>query len=157
DRVLTTSYERDAIRPNVFGKFEDLLKATAEHPAMLFYLDNWMSASPDVKAPNRPDRDDLRRMRREQRFGGFGRGRFGNLGDRGQRPNDRMARDNEQRILNQNGKIAKRARGLNENYAREIMELHTLGVDGGYTQKDVQEVARCFTGWTIRNPRAGGE
>jgi len=124
DRVLTTSYERDAIRPNVFGKFEDMLKATAEHPAMLFYLDNWMSASPDMKMP---DRDDLRQMRRERR------------------------------LLNQNGKVAKRARGLNENYAREIMELHTLGVDGGYTQKDVQEVARCFTGWTIRNPRAGGE
>jgi len=154
DRVLTTSYERDAIRPNVFGKFEDLLKATAEHPAMLFYLDNWMSASPNVMMPNR---DELRRMRREQRFGAFGRGRFGDLGNRGQRPNDRIARDDDQQMLNQNGKVAKRARGLNENYAREIMELHTLGVDGGYTQKDVQEVARCFTGWTIRNPRAGGE
>src|SRR5262245_9632926 len=51
DRILTASYERDAIRPNVFGKFEDLLKATAEHPAMLFYLDNWMSASPNAKMP----------------------------------------------------------------------------------------------------------
>src|SRR5262245_41778574 len=58
DRILTASYERDAIRPNVFGKFEDLLKATAEHPAMLFYLDNWMSASPNAKIP---DRDELRR------------------------------------------------------------------------------------------------
>lgn len=48
-------------------------------------------------------------------------------------------------------------RGLNENYARELMELHTLGVDGGYTQKDVTEVARCFTGWTIRNPQQGGD
>lgn len=159
DRILTTSYERDAIRPNVFGKFEDLLKATAEHPAMLFYLDNWMSASPNVKAPNRPNRDDLRRMRREQRFS-----RLGRLGNPGQMP-----RDNGRRMINQSGQpgqfgqpgqpgqIARRARGLNENYAREIMELHTLGVDGGYTQKDVQEVARCFTGWTIRNPRGGGE
>jgi uncharacterized protein (DUF1800 family) len=121
DRILTSSYERDAIRPNVFGKFEDLLKATAEHPAMLFYLDNWMSASPNAKAP---DRAELRRMRPEMR--------------------------REMRIAN-------RYRGVNENYAREIMELHTLGVDGGYTQKDVQEVARCFTGWTILNPRAGGE
>jgi len=146
DRILTASYERDSIRPNVFGKFEDLLKATAEHPAMLFYLDNWMSASPNAKMP---DRDDLRRMRRERRFGGFG----GGFGNRAQR---RMEID-EMRTLNQNGKIAKRSRGLNENYAREIMELHTLGVDGGYTQKDVQEVARCFTGWTIRNPRAGGD
>ncbi len=148
DRILTTSYERDAIRPNAFGKFEDLLKATAEHPAMLFYLDNWMSASPNAKMPNR---DDLRRMRREQRFG-----RLGRFGVRGQMP-----RDNDQQMVNQPGQqpgqIARRARGLNENYAREIMELHTLGVDGGYTQKDVQEVARCFTGWTIRNPRAGGE
>jgi uncharacterized protein (DUF1800 family) len=142
DRILTASYERDAIRPNVFGKFEDLLKATAEHPAMLFYLDNWMSASPNAKMP---DRDELRRMRRERRFGGFGN-----------RAMRRMEMD-EIRMINQNGKVPKRSRGLNENYAREIMELHTLGVDGGYTQKDVQEVARCFTGWTIRNPRAGGD
>src|SRR5262245_29142826 len=146
DRILTASYERDAIRPNVFGKFEDLLKATAEHPAMLFYLDNWMSASPNAKMP---DRNETRRMRRERRFGGFGGG-FGNRGMR------RMEID-DLRTRNQNGKVAKRSRGLNENYAREIMELHTLGVDGGYTQKDVQEVARCFTGWTIRNPRAGGD
>jgi uncharacterized protein (DUF1800 family) len=146
DRVLTASYERDAIRPNVFGKFEDLLKATAEHPAMLFYLDNWMSASPNAKAQNR---DDLRRMRRERRFGGFG--------NRAGRQNDGIVMDGRPQTPNQQAKPAKRARGLNENYAREIMELHTLGVDGGYTQKDVQEVARCFTGWTIRNPRAGGD
>jgi uncharacterized protein (DUF1800 family) len=142
DRILTASYERDAIRPNVFGKFEDLLKATAEHPAMLFYLDNWMSASPNAKMP---DREELRRMRRERRFGGFGN-----------RAMRRMEMD-EMRRINQNGKVPNRSRGLNENYAREIMELHTLGVDGGYTQKDVQEMARCFTGWTIRNPRAGGD
>jgi uncharacterized protein (DUF1800 family) len=142
DRILTASYERDAIRPNVFGKFEDLIKATAEHPAMLFYLDNWMSASPNAKMP---DREELRRMRRERRFGGFGN-----------RAMRRMEMD-EMRRINQNGKVPNRSRGLNENYAREIMELHTLGVDGGYTQKDVQEVARCFTGWTIRNPRAGGD
>jgi uncharacterized protein (DUF1800 family) len=148
DRILTASYERDAIRPNVFGKFEDLLKATAEHPAMLFYLDNWMSASPNAKAL---DRDDLRRMRRERRFGGFGN-RAGRLG--GMAPD---AIDDQRRTINQNARAANRFRGLNENYAREIMELHTLGVDGGYTQKDVQEVARCFTGWTIRNPRAGGD
>lgn len=137
DRVLTTSYERDVIRPRVFGKFEDLLKATAESPAMLFYLDNWMSASPNIKTLSR---DELRQMRRQR--GGFGR--FG-----GMRPGA---------MPNQNGMIPqRRARGLNENYAREIMELHTLGVDGGYTQKDVQEVARCFTGWTLRQPRNGAE
>src|SRR5262249_24087867 len=161
DRILTASYERDAIRPNVFGKFEDLLKATAEHPAMLFYLDNWMSASPNAKIP---DRDELRRMRRERRFGQFG-GVFGGRAGRparqaAQRGDDRMSPGSgmgDQRTLNRNARGARRARRLNENYAREIMELHTLGVDGGYTQKDVQEVARCFTGWTIRRPRAGGD
>jgi len=84
DRALVASYERDAIRPHVFGNFRQLLGATAKHPAMLFYLDNWVS----------------------------------------------------------------RAGGLNENYARELMELHTLGVDNGYTQKDVTELARMLTGWT---------
>src|SRR5262245_40163163 len=124
DRLLTTSYERDSIRPHVFGKFEDLLIATAESEAMLFYLDNWLSVSPNAQI-------EMNRMRRLRRM---------------------------QSMPNQNGKIPNnRSRGLNENYAREIMELHTLGVDGGYTQKDVQEVARCFTGWTIRGPRAGGD
>ena len=117
DRILTASYERDAIRPHVFGKFRDLLKATAESPAMLFYLDNWQSVSPD-------------------------RAQEGPLGGRFAR---RVA------------KQGKQARGLNENYARELMELHTLGVDGGYTQKDIIEVARCFTGWTISQPNRGGE
>jgi uncharacterized protein (DUF1800 family) len=114
DRILTTSYERDVIRPRVFGKFEDLLRATAESPAMLFYLDNWMSSSPKASGPDFRNFDQVRQPQRTRR-------------------------------------------GLNENYAREIMELHTLGVDGGYTQKDVQEVARCFTGWTLRKPRAGAE
>src|SRR5688572_13692792 len=100
DRVLTGAYERDAIRPHVLGRFRDLLGATAQHPAMLFYLDNWQSVSPDSFLAKRAK--------------------------------------------------GKRTRGLNENYARELLELHTLGVDGGYTQKDVIEVARCFTGWTIR-------
>jgi len=94
-----TEYERDAIRRHAFGKFRDLLGATAQSPAMLFYLDNWQSADPDAQRQNR---------------------------------------------------------GLNENYGRELMELHTLGVDGGYTQKDVVDVARAFTGWTILGPRQGG-
>ena len=93
DRIYVTEYERDVIRPRVLGRFRDLLGAVAESPAMLFYLDNWMSSAP---------------------------------------------------------------KGLNENYARELLELHTLGVDGGYTQKDVVEVARAFTGWTIDRPRTGG-
>src|SRR5947208_2986305 len=91
DRFLLTGYERDVVRPRVWGKFEELLMATAKSPAMLFYLDNARSM---------------------------------------------------------NGK-------LNENYAREIMELHTLGVDGGYTQNDVTELARVFTGWSIERPGEG--
>jgi uncharacterized protein (DUF1800 family) len=107
DRDYVTSYERDVIRPHVLGKFRDLLLATAESPAMLFYLDNWESVGPNSE-------------------------QGANLRGKGQR------------------------RGLNENYGRELMELHTLGVDGGYTQKDVTEVSRCFTGWTIHNPQRGG-
>jgi uncharacterized protein (DUF1800 family) len=122
NRLLITSYERDAIRPHVFGRFEDLLRATAKSPAMLFYLDNWLSASPEVRrAPRR-----ARQMPAE-----------------GVAPASRLPQQ--------------RRRGINENYAREIMELHTLGVDGGYTQQDVTEVARAFTGWTIRDPRRGAE
>jgi uncharacterized protein (DUF1800 family) len=108
DRYLVTSYERDAIRPHVLGKFRDLLEATAKSPAMLFYLDNWQSVGPNAPQPR-----------------------------------------------GQGGK--KQARGLNENYGRELMELHTLGVDNGYTQKDVTEVARCFTGWTINQPQRGAK
>ncbi|MGZ5492796.1 MAG: DUF1800 domain-containing protein [Thermoanaerobaculia bacterium] len=92
DRFLLTSYERDVIRPHIWGNFEDLLMATAKSPAMLFYLDNARS----------------------------------------------------------------RRGAINENYAREIMELHTLGVDGGYTQKDVTELARVLTGWSISRPEQGG-
>ena len=120
DRFLVPAYEREAIRPNALGKFRDLLQATAQHPAMLFYLDNWQSVSADF----------------------------------GKRAERMMARRGR---LNANGKVPRApVRGLNENYARELMELHTLGVDGGYTQKDVTEVARCFTGWTIRDPRTDG-
>jgi uncharacterized protein (DUF1800 family) len=103
-RWYTTAWERDVIRPHALGRFPELLRASARHPAMLFYLDNWLSVRPDFT----------------RRFG----------------PN------------------AGRRAGLNENYARELMELHTLGVDGGYTQRDVTEVARAFTGWTIDTPRA---
>ena len=109
-RQMTTSYERDAIRPYVLGKFGDMLLATAQHPAMLFYLDNWLSADPKA----------VERIRQR-------------------RPN-----------------ALKNISGINENYGREVLELHTLGVDGGYTQQDVIEVARCFTGWSIDGPRRGG-
>ncbi|HET9219048.1 MAG TPA: DUF1800 domain-containing protein [Terriglobia bacterium] len=110
-RMLLTSYERDAIRPYVFGRFKDMLLATARHPAMLIYLDNAQSQAPREDfpfgvPPNQP---------------------------RGRGP------------------------GLNENYGRELMELHTLGVDGGYTQEDVVAVARAFTGWTVLQPNRYAE
>jgi uncharacterized protein (DUF1800 family) len=130
DRFLLTEYERETIRPHVLGKFRDLLEATAKSPAMLFYLDNWMSAD-----PNGPHM--------EMHPPRVARGPFGG----------RVVVPGRVRQPPQ-GKNA--PRGLNENYGRELMELHTLGVDGGYTQKDVTEVARAFTGWTIDNPRLGG-
>jgi uncharacterized protein (DUF1800 family) len=98
---LAGSYERDVIRPHVLGRFEDMVLASAKHPAMLVYLDNFQSIGPTSRGAS--------------------------LGQR----------NNGQR------------RGLNENYARELLELHTLGVNGGYTQQDVQELAKVLTGWTI--------
>jgi uncharacterized protein (DUF1800 family) len=98
---LAGSYEREAIRPHVLGRFEDMVRASAKHPAMLVYLDNFQSIGP--ASP-----------------GGRASGRGGRA-----------------------------ARGLNENYARELLELHTLGVDGGYVQQDVQELAKILTGWTV--------
>lgn len=94
---LAGSYERDAIRPHVLGRFEDMVLASARHPAMLFYLDNFQSFGPDSRG----------------------------------------------------AQLGRRERGLNENYARELMELHTVGVNGGYTQQDVQELAKVLTGWTV--------
>lgn len=96
DHLWSTAYEQQAIRPHVLGRFEDLLVATALHPAMLFYLDNWLDTDP------------------------------GSPGARG------------------------RFNGINENYAREVMELHTLGVNGGYTQADVITLAHILTGWSLR-------
>jgi len=142
-RNYLTEYERDGIRPHVLGKFRDLLEATATSPAMLFYLDNWQSAAAEgatTAAPNTRTRVNPSNPRRP----------FGRPGQIGRPPRQRTVAD-----LPQNAQTRK-PRGLNENYARELMELHTLGVDGGYTQKDVQEVARAFTGWTIANPRQGG-
>jgi uncharacterized protein (DUF1800 family) len=136
DRWLLTAYDRDTIRPNTMGKFSDLLLATAQSPAMLFYLDNFQSVSPN--APSGPGAGQ--RLRNQQPGGLFGVLMQRNRNSEGGAP-QQPANGQRQR------------RGINENYARELMELHTLGVDGGYTQKDVQEVARCFTGWTIFAPR----
>jgi uncharacterized protein (DUF1800 family) len=128
DRVLITSYERDVIRPRALGKFEDLLVATAKSPAMLFYLDNWLSVGPNsmqaLGIPARP-----------RPYGPYGFPRYP-----GPNPNAKR----------------KQNAGLNENYGRELMELHTLSVNGGYSQRDVTEVAKVFTGWTIDKPNEGG-
>jgi uncharacterized protein (DUF1800 family) len=109
-REYLPEYERDVIRPRVFGSFRELLGAVAHSPAMLFYLDNWQSSAPNAQTQAR--RKQIQPVRQ--------------------------------------------ARGLNENYGRELMELHTLGVDGGYTQKDVVDVARALTGWTIDRPQQAG-
>jgi uncharacterized protein (DUF1800 family) len=138
DAWLVTSFERDAIRPHAMGKFRDLLEATAKSPAMLFYLDNWLSVDPDAAKQLQAQREA-----RQQRFG-IGPGGF-----------PRFPIGNPQQQQQQGQKL--QDRGLNENYGRELMELHTLGVDGGYTQQDVTEVARCFTGWTISTPRIDPE
>jgi uncharacterized protein (DUF1800 family) len=123
DRLLVTSYERDVIRPHALGKFEDLLVATAKSPAMLFYLDNWLSVGPDspqaLGIPSHAE-EPYRRPPSE-------------------RPN-----------------AVKKRSGLNENYGRELLELHTLSVNGGYSQRDVTEVAKVLTGWTIDKPYQGG-
>jgi uncharacterized protein (DUF1800 family) len=145
DRWLTTDYEMNAIRPRTLGKFKDLLMATAKSPAMLFYLDNFQSSSPDAKLPERRAIGQGRRFRRPGLFGG-------GLGSQ----QGQMNPAEQQRRAQAAKQFKNRKPGINENYARELMELHTLGVEGGYTQKDVQEVARCFTGWTINQPRRDG-
>jgi len=113
---LLSSFERDVIRPNALGSFESLLVATAKSPAMLVYLDNWLSIGPESQAAQRSAQQQQR---------------------------------------NPDARLKARPNGLNENYARELMELHTLGVNGGYTQADVIQVARAFTGWTIERPNQG--
>jgi uncharacterized protein (DUF1800 family) len=139
-RAFLPEYERDAIRPHALGSFRELLGAVAESPAMLFYLDNWMSAD-----PKSAERIMEARRDRATRRGAFG-----------VRP--ARAPGGDQATTPQSGRALRvpRRNGLNENYARELMELHTLGVDGGYTQEDVVEIARAFTGWTIARPRQGG-
>ena len=113
------AYERDVIRPNVFGNFKTLLIATAKSPAMLFFLDNFSSAGVNVVSP--AENAMMNSM-----------------------ANEKMKAAALQKL-----KQNKKAQGLNENYAREVMELHTLGVDGGYTQQDVTQAAKVLTGWTI--------
>ena len=154
DRALTTDYEMNVIRPHTMGKFKDLLMATAKSPAMLVYLDNFQSTSPDAQMPQRRGGQF---QRRPGAFGGFGNSGLGRPNDPASREMQRDQMTPQQRPAQAANALKKRKPGINENYAREIMELHTLGVEGGYTQKDVQEVARCLTGWTLDRPRQGTE
>lgn len=133
DKWLLTSYVRDTIRPHTMGKFRDLLLATAKSPAMLFYLDNWLSADPAAVKRLQA----MRALRQERYYMRFGV------------PPPGMQRAN--------GRPQQQDRGLNENYGREVMELHTVGVDAGYTQQDVINMAEILTGWTIRAPRKDAE
>ena len=128
NRYSIVEYDRDVIRPRALGKFRDLLGAVAKSPQMLYYLDNWQSSVDSAHPTAVEQRIEVRRQA--------------------------VAYDSATRALATLPR--RRPRGVNENYARELMELHTLGVDGGYTQKDVQEVARALTGWTIEAPQLGG-
>ena len=141
-------YEREVIRPNSLGKFRDLLGAVAKSPAMLFYLDNARSMVDSTRP--RLAEAGLGRMRPNGRLG-QPRRNIPNPGRGGQRRMDPAQNEEVRQRLNQlrNG-------GLNENYGLELLELHTLGVDGGYTQQDVINVARALTGWTIERPVVGG-
>ena len=138
DRFLTPDYIEHTIRPRAMGRFEDLLIATAKSPAMLFYLDNWESVAPGSVPPA------ALRVRARPLFG--------------RRPDlfgpmrDPARQDSVRRRA-----LERMPKGINENYARELLELHTLGVDGGYTQQDVIDVARIFTGWSIERPQQGGD
>lgn len=127
ERYFLAEYEQRVIRPHALGKFEDLLVATAKSPAMLFYLDNWLSAGPN----------SMQALGLPARTGRYGPYRYPRFPDA-----------NARRKANS---------GLNENYGRELLELHTLSVNGGYSQRDVTEVAKVFTGWTIEKPNDGGE
>ena len=132
-------YEKNVIRPNSLGKFRDLLEAVSKSPAMLFYLDNARSIADSTHAT----------------LGSLqGRGRAANIARLKQLAASGRLNDQQQQRLQQ--LMQQMPQGLNENYGRELLELHTIGVDGGYTQEDVINVARAFTGWTIKQPAQGG-
>jgi len=142
-RWYIPSYERDVIRKNALGNFRDLLVGTGQHPAMLFFLDNFQSMTPNQQANVGP-------LQRAMQSGNLTPQMRERLKQRQGLTDDQI--DQRLKQAKQAGQN-QRDRGLNENYARELMELHTLGVDGGYTQKDIVEVAKAFTGWTIADPR----
>jgi uncharacterized protein (DUF1800 family) len=123
DDIYKIADDRDVIRPHIWGSFRDLLEASAKSPAMLHYLDNASNTIAHTVTPM------------EQQFA--------------ERMQAQMTQNGNAALAPPIPAVGQKRGGINENYAREIMELHTLGVDGGYTQQDVQEVARCFTGWSI--------
>src|SRR6202041_3498998 len=147
EKWFLTSYERDTIRPHSMGKFQDLLLATAKSPAMLFFLDNYLSADPAAVARQQAQKT-FRRARYQGGFAG------GSLPTPGTFPGPATSGPPAA-----SGVAAKNKKdsGLNENYGREVMELHTVGVDGGYTQQDVIQMAECPPGWTIHEPRKDPE
>ena len=164
-RIFIPAYDRDVIRPRALGNFRDLLGAVAKSPAMLFYLDQWQSAA-DSAHPTlvtARGRAGGRRAPPAAARGGITMEQLDRLA-----PNARLTPEQRRRLeaLTPEERLqfvqqrmqqqARGARGLNENYARELLELHTLGVDGGYTQTDVVEVARALTGWSM-NPRGAAE
>lgn len=144
-RWYIPSYERDVLRKNALGNFKDLLVGTAQHPAMLFFLDNFESVSPNAQPGNQGNGKLQQQLR------------SGNLPPQvRERMKERQGLTDaqiDQRIKRAQNVGQRAKRGINENYARELMELHTMGVDSGYSQKDIVEVARAFTGWTIADAR----
>ena len=136
-RSWVLSYERDALRPNALGDFRTILGATAKHPAMLYYLDNAQSRMAPPPPKNQPKKPAPKAEASMD----------GGMMDGGMMDGGMMASAPAKPEPDKKAPPRKRKYGLNENYARELMELHTLGVDGGYTQKDVTEVARILTGW----------
>jgi uncharacterized protein (DUF1800 family) len=147
-RWFLPAYDRDVIRPNALGNFKDLLTATARSPAMLFYLDNFESVAPNAQM--NVGRNANRRLNQTNQNAQMDAPRREQL----KRQYGLTDAELDARIKqNQQNPPRRMQHGINENYAREIMELHTLGVDGGYTQTDIKEVARAFTGWTIVDAR----
>ncbi len=144
EQFYLADYENRVIRPRALGKFRDLLGAVAKSPAMLFYLDNWESAA-DTGRPRLVVVNEQAAQRRLQQA------------LRAQRPGQQRNLPGAVSPELAQQALQRRLRGgLNENYGRELLELHTLGVDGGYTQQDVINAARALTGWTIAGPRQGG-
>jgi uncharacterized protein (DUF1800 family) len=144
EQYYLAEYENQVVRPRALGRFRDLLGAVAKSPAMLFYLDNWESGADS----GRPRLVLVNESQAQAR-----------LAQAQRAPRRQAVARNQTAVppaLIQQAVQRRLRGGLNENYGRELLELHTLGVDGGYTQRDVINAARALTGWTIAGPRQGG-